>query len=66
METIQPDDIFISNLQGEEMIIPSLRKKLIKSQSTKIFMSVYNGTLKKIIKIIYVFSQIIFINKFRA
>jgi len=47
MERIQPDDIFILNLEGEEIIVPSPGKKLIKSQSTTIFMSAFNGTLKK-------------------
>lgn len=47
MEKIQPDDIFILNLEGEEIIVPPPGKKLIKSQSTTIFMSAYNGTLKK-------------------
>jgi len=46
MEKLQPDDIFILNLKGEEVIVPSPEKKLIKSQSTIIFMSAYKGALK--------------------
>ncbi|KAE9534083.1 hypothetical protein AGLY_008819 [Aphis glycines] len=42
LERIQFDDIFILNLEGEEIIVPSPEKKLIKSQSTIIFMSAYN------------------------
>lgn len=66
MERLKPDDIFILNLEGEEFIVPSPEKKLIKSQSTTIFISAFNGTLNKIIKINYVFLQVIFVNKFRA
>ncbi|XP_027843919.2 probable methylthioribulose-1-phosphate dehydratase [Aphis gossypii] len=42
MERLKPDDIFILNLEGEEFIVPSPEKKLIKSQSTTIFISAFN------------------------
>ncbi|XP_060879667.1 methylthioribulose-1-phosphate dehydratase isoform X2 [Metopolophium dirhodum] len=37
-ERIQPDDLFVQNLNGEDIIIPKPEKKLSKSQCTPIFM----------------------------
>ncbi|XP_001949266.2 probable methylthioribulose-1-phosphate dehydratase isoform X2 [Acyrthosiphon pisum] len=37
-ERIQPDDLFVQNLNGEDVIIPKPEKKLSKSQCTPIFM----------------------------
>ncbi|KAL4148434.1 hypothetical protein QTP88_002677 [Uroleucon formosanum] len=41
-ERIQPDDLFVQNLNGEDIIVPKPEKKLSKSQCTPIFMCSYN------------------------
>lgn len=40
-ERIQPDDLFVQNLDGEDIIVPPPEKKLSKSQCTPIFMCSY-------------------------
>ncbi|XP_060838768.1 uncharacterized protein LOC132920408 isoform X4 [Rhopalosiphum padi] len=41
-ERIEPDDLFVQNLNGEDIIVPKADKKLSKSQCTPIFMCSYN------------------------
>ncbi|XP_022180883.1 probable methylthioribulose-1-phosphate dehydratase isoform X2 [Myzus persicae] len=40
-ENIEPDDLFVQNLDGEDIIVPEPEKKLSKSQCTPIFMCAY-------------------------
>ncbi|KAL5239216.1 hypothetical protein ACI65C_006626 [Semiaphis heraclei] len=41
-ERIEPDDLFVQNLKGEDIMVPNAEKKLSKSQCTPIFMCSYN------------------------
>jgi len=41
-ERIEPDDLFVQNLNGQDIIVPKADKKLSKSQCTPIFMCSYN------------------------
>jgi len=45
-ERIEADDLFVQNLNGEDIIAPKAEKKLSKSQCTPIFMCAYNGKLE--------------------
>ncbi|XP_022182459.1 probable methylthioribulose-1-phosphate dehydratase isoform X2 [Myzus persicae] len=40
-EKIEPDDLLVQNLDGEDIIVPEPEKKLSKSQCTPIFMCAY-------------------------
>lgn len=44
-EKIEPDDLLVQNLDGEDIIVPEPEKKLSKSQCTPIFMCAYTGKL---------------------
>lgn len=40
-ERLQPEDIFVLNTSGEEVVVPPVQKKLSKSQCTPLFMLAY-------------------------
>ncbi|CAB3377931.1 Hypothetical predicted protein [Cloeon dipterum] len=40
-ECIQPEDLFIQNIEGEDLLVPPPSKKLKKSQCTPLFMCAY-------------------------
>ncbi|BES93566.1 Probable methylthioribulose-1-phosphate dehydratase [Nesidiocoris tenuis] len=42
-ERIESDDIFIQNIQGEDLLLPPAHKKLKKSQCTPLFMCCYTA-----------------------
>ncbi|CAB0017653.1 unnamed protein product [Nesidiocoris tenuis] len=48
-ERIESDDIFIQNIQGEDLLLPPAHKKLKKSQCTPLFMCCYTGNLLQFI-----------------
>jgi len=45
-ERIKPDDLFVQDLNGTDIIIPKPEKKLSKSQCTPIFMCSFTGILE--------------------
>lgn len=45
-ERIEPNDIFVQDMNGMDIELPPAEKKLTKSQCTPIFMCAYMGKLK--------------------
>jgi methylthioribulose-1-phosphate dehydratase len=53
-ERMEPDDIFVQDMNGADIEVPPYEKNLSKSQCTPIFMCSYIGKLlSKILVIIY-------------